>query len=106
MMVCETCNLKYIGSTIRKMKSRFLEHTCNINNPSFCNISNVLKHFIDVHNSETHNLKIIGIERVPNLPRGGDSEAILRDRKAYWILTLNMIIPEGLSLRREIMLHY
>lgn len=106
MMICEICNLKYIGSTIRKVKTRFLEHVNNIQNPAFRNVSNIAKHFIETHNSETCSLKIIGIERIKNPPRGGDREAILRDREAYWILTLNTSAPQGLNLRRETMLHY
>lgn len=88
------------------MKTWFLEHVNKINNPSFRNVSNISGHFIDVHDSEICNLKITGIERIPNPPRGGDREAILRDREAYWILTLNTAVPKGLNLRRETMLHY
>lgn len=106
MMYCGACNKKYIGSTISKVTIRFLEHTNNISNPYFCNISNISKHFIDEYGSQIHDLKIIGIERIPNPPRGGDREAIMRDREAYWILTLNTIVPNGLNLKREIMLHY
>lgn len=106
IILCDICNIMYVGCTIRKFKVRALEHINDISSNTGRNMSNASKHFVDTHSSNIASFKIFAIEKLKYIPRGGDIKSKLVDREAYWILMLNTTHPKGLNLRRESMLHY
>lgn len=78
---CSICHKSYIGSTIRKLKVRILEHLNDIVAITSRNVSGVSKHFIEGHHRQTFPLTFHGLERILPPHRGGDLEVKLRDRK-------------------------
>lgn len=96
---CTACHKSYVGCTSRKLKIRILERLNDIANPTNRNILKLARHFIEEHNGRTDNFLFHGIETVISLYRGGDLVKLLRDKEAYWILTLNSMIPGGFNFR-------
>lgn len=103
---CTKCDLLYVGNTTRKLKTRVMEHLNYIVNPTYTNISNVARHFIQEHNRSTEFFCTYGIENVRVPKRGGSVNKILLQREAFWILRLKTRVPAGLNLRRELMYVY
>lgn len=93
MLKCP-CGLAYIGKTTRPLKNRISEHRSNIRN-------NDPKSPVAVHFSQAHHnvstLRYLGIEQVKISNRGGDLNALLLKREAFWIYTLNTISPKGMN---------
>lgn len=103
---CNLCNVQYIGCTKGKLKIRILEHLKSITNPGTRMLSFAAQHFIEKHDSHTNSFKFFAIEKVSMSPRGGDLQHKLRDREAFWILSLGSMFPRGLNSRKEFMFHY
>ena len=93
MLKCP-CGLCYIGKTTRPLKVRISEHRSSIRNhdPK----SPVAVHF-STANHNVSSLRYLGIERVQSFRRGGDINAQLLKREAFWIYTLDTISPKGLN---------
>lgn len=88
------CNLYYVGKTKRELKTRICEHKCSIRNHD--DKSSVARHF-NSHNHSLSDLHYMGIELV-NMPRrGGNRDRILLQREAYWIHSLDTLIPNGMN---------
>ncbi|KAL2092169.1 hypothetical protein ACEWY4_011967 [Coilia grayii] len=88
------CGLAYIGKTTRCLKTRIAEHRSNIRNQD--DKSPVAIHFTKAaHNVST--LRYTGIEQVKPPSRGGDINALLLRREAYWIYTLGTLSPRGMN---------
>lgn len=88
------CGLMYVGKTTRQLKQRISEHKSTIrrNDRDYP----VAVHFNDKgHDIAT--LRFCGIERVDLPRRGGDHDLLLRRREAYWIFTLETLMPRGLN---------
>lgn len=93
MLKCP-CGLAYIGKTTRPLKTRITEHRSNIRNHD--HKSPVARHFTQFSHTVS-SLKYIGIEQITPPRRGGDVNALLLKREAYWIYTLNTLVPRGLN---------
>lgn len=88
------CNLYYVGKTKRLLKTRICEHKSSIRN---CDEkSSVARHFNQLKHNTT-DLKYMGIEVVETPRRGGDRDNLLLKREAYWIHTLDTLIPRGMN---------
>ncbi|KAM4795699.1 uncharacterized protein WCC33_000776 [Rhinophrynus dorsalis] len=83
---CANKQLQYVGKTLRALRERLNEHLSDIRNLSFK--SSVANHFKEIHYGNTDSLNIQGIERVVLGKRGGDLDAKLLRREAFWIFTL------------------
>lgn len=105
---CDICRKQYVGSRVRKFKTRIGEHVggIRVDASSLRNISNVSKHFRDTHHGDTTGLRILAIERVFKPQRGGDWVKRVRQREAYWILQLDTRFPAGLNFRTDLMYLY
>lgn len=103
---CNLCNVQYIGCTKRKLKIRILEQLNSITNPGTRMLAFAAQHFLDKHDSHTNSFKFFAIEKVSMSLRGGNLQHKLRDREAFWILTLDSMFPRGLNSRWEFMFHY
>lgn len=75
---CTSCQIRYVGCTARRKKTRIREHVYGAVNSDAKNISNVSKHFCDIHTGNVFTLKVVGIERVSNPLRGGDKKRAIK----------------------------
>ena len=93
MLKCP-CGLAYIGKTTRPLKTRISEHRSNIRNhdPK----SPVAVHFTQ-HGHSVSTLRYSGIEVIKSPRRGGDINALLLKREAFWIYSLETLSPKGLN---------
>ncbi|XP_056430908.1 uncharacterized protein LOC130369557 [Hyla sarda] len=105
-IMCTQCHLTYVGSTKRSLKKRMQEHIRHAAGPLSSNISNISKHFLICHNSDTTSLRFSGIEKVTLNKRGGDHIRSLHNREIMWIYLLNCIQPHGLNSKTDLILHY
>ncbi|KAL2087323.1 hypothetical protein ACEWY4_018382 [Coilia grayii] len=88
------CNLYYVGKTKRFLKTRICEHKSSTRNHD--EKSSVARHF-NRQNHSTKDLKYMGIEAVQAPRRGGDRDNLLLKREAFWIYTLDTLIPKGMN---------
>ena len=93
MLKCP-CGLAYIGKTSRSLKTRISEHRSNIRTHD--SRSPVAVHFTTFSHSVS-TLSYCGIELVKQPSRGGDLNALLLKREAFWIYTLDTLSPRGLN---------
>lgn len=108
MIKSKECNLQYIGNTIRKLKVRKREHIHEAQTgENFSrNISNVSKHFRDIHHGDITHLEAVGMERVTRPFMGGDWQKKVFRREAFWILKSKTRFPLGLNLRSDLIYVY
>ena len=93
MLKCP-CGLAYIGKTSRSLKTRISEHRSNIRTHD--SRSPVAVNFTTFSHSVS-TLSYCGIELVKQPSRGGDLNALLLKREAFWIYTLDTLSPRGLN---------
>ena len=92
------CGKIYVGSTIRSIHERVLEHWRAIR-------TNDQKYPVAFHASicTVKTFKFHGIEHIVTPRRGGDKELLLRRREAVWIMRLKAV-QNGMNVDNE--LHY
>lgn len=102
-LVLEACLLQYVGSTMRKLKTRIKEHIFVIRSNTLLthNIYSAFKHFLHEHTGDISHLKVIGIEK-----RGGDWARHVLNREAFWILEMNTCYPSGLNYCTDLIYLY
>ena len=98
---CSCPGIFYIGRTKRRLKDRLWEHKYAIRTKNFD--YPIARHFAEVHNSNETFLRIIGIEHIRPLTRGGDRLRKLSQRESYWIHKLDALNPPGLNEDIEFM---
>ena len=94
-LTCTCPNIFYVGRTKRRLRDRLAEHkyairTNNINYP-------IARHFNKCHNNNDSLLRIIGMEHIKPLPRGGDRLIKLNQRETFWIHCLDALTFPGLN---------
>ncbi|XP_077148241.1 uncharacterized protein LOC143808949 [Ranitomeya variabilis] len=101
VIVC-SCPMVYVEQTSQELRKRIQQHISNIN----CarqdlskgkNISTVAMHFLQVHSSSTHDLRVQGLQMVPNNLRKTDRQGELLRLEARWIFQLGSVAPGGLN---------
>ncbi|OCT76280.1 hypothetical protein XELAEV_18031476mg [Xenopus laevis] len=100
LLTCLKCEIQYVGCTTRSLKCRMREHIDQINSGSESTVAS--RHFLESSGSYITKLKIQGIENIESSVRGGDLTAKLFHRESFWIFTLGMRQPTGLSLKFDI----
>ena len=64
MIQCNRCNLQYIGETKRRLKDRFNEHRCTIDNPNaISKPTTAAEHFLTAPNHTANDMQLIPIEK-------------------------------------------
>ena len=88
------CGLAYVGKTSRQLKQRMSEHKSSIrrNDRDYP----VAVHFNDLKH-DISSFRFIGIEQVSLPKRGGNLDILLKQREAFWIHTLQTLMPKGLN---------
>lgn len=76
LITCTRCNVQYIGYTIRNVKARIYEHIqgVKINADTMRNVSNVSKHFRDLHHGDLSHMQVIEWSLYPNQKGAGIGE--------------------------------
>ncbi|XP_069493449.1 uncharacterized protein [Ambystoma mexicanum] len=94
------CKKLYIGSTIRKLKTRISEHIRAITNRD--TRSPIANHFTESHHpSQISQIKFYGIVKLKPAPRGGNLQLRLRQQEARWICMMDTC-HTGLNTDQEI----
>ena len=101
---CSCPGIFYIGRTKRRLRDRLAEHKYAIRTKNFD--YPIARHFAEVHNSNDSALRIIGIEHIKPLIRGGDRIKKLNQRESFWIHQLDALIFLGLMNRLNICVFY
>lgn len=93
------CGLRYVGRTIRTMRTRFGEHRRFIE--KVVTKHSVPRYFSTHHNESTSCLELFGIEAISmQLPEGEKFSQICK-RETFWIFNLNSMSPGGLNEELE-----
>ena len=92
---CTCPGVFYVGRTKRRLRDRLAEHKYAIRTNNM--VYPIARHFKDVHNSNDTLLRIIGIEHVKPLTRGGDRLRKLNQRETFWIHSLDALCTPGLN---------
>lgn len=66
------------------------------------NISNISRHFRDIHQGDVSYMEVVGMEKVTWPLKGGDWQKKIFMREAFWILKLRTRFPLGLNLRSDL----
>ncbi|OCT94206.1 hypothetical protein XELAEV_18011874mg [Xenopus laevis] len=98
LLTCKKCNIQYVGSTSRNLKCRMRQHIHSIESLS----NSTTRHFLECSDFDINNLKIQGIEKFYQSPRGSHKMSKLRHREAYWIFTLDTRQPRGLNFQFDV----
>lgn len=95
LLSCTCPGIFYVGRTKRRLRDRLAEHKYAIrtNNHDYP----IARHFTKIHNSNDSILRIIGIEHIKPLIRGGDRIQKLNQRETYWIHNLDALYAPGLN---------
>ena len=88
---CSCPGIFYIGRTKRRLKDRLWEHKHAIKTKNFD--YPIARHFAEAHNSNESILRIMGIEHIKPLIRGGDRLRKLCQRETFWIHELRALHP-------------
>lgn len=93
------CGLIYVGETTMEVCKRILKHKSIIRK----GLADLLipKHFSDKLHT-IGQLKFCVIDSIPDPRRGGDRQAMLRERELMWIHKLDCLSPRGLNLEFKI----
>ena len=94
-LTCTCPGVFYVGRTKRRLRDRLAEHKYAIRTNNM--VYPIARHFKDVHNSNDTLLRIIGIEHVKPLTRGGDRLRKLNQRETFWIHSLDALCAPGLN---------
>ena len=100
-LTCSCPGIFYIGRTKRRLKDRLAEHKYAIRTKNFD--YPIARHFAQAHNSSDSDLRIVGIEHIRPLLRGGDRLRKLNQREAYWIHELDSLNLPGINDSIELM---
>ena len=98
---CSCPGIFYIGRTKRRLRDRLAEHKYAIRTKNFD--YPIARHFAEVHNSNDSALRIIGIEHIKPLTRGGDRIKKLNQRESFWIHQLDALNFPGINESIEYM---
>ncbi|XP_078525602.1 uncharacterized protein LOC144798546 [Lissotriton helveticus] len=101
-LVCP-CGLRYIGSTIKELKLRILEHQRAIEKVDIS--YPVARHFAEEHSKDRKLLRFFGLDMVPPNVRGGDRLRRLRRLESRYIVDLSTKQPGGLNSGEELAYH-
>ena len=93
-----TTYLQYIGETKRRLKDRFNEHRCTIDNPDAkSEPTTAAKHFLSSPNHAANDVQLISIGKTFS-----NRDSIRKAREAFLIQKGRTINPDGLNIRQEI----
>lgn len=97
---CSSCNLQYVGHTIKNLRVRLGQHVYDVNNSQSSRVPSALsQHFISVHNRNLQSLNAFAIEQA------NDKRSLLK-RESFWILKLESFAPTGLNYRSDLLTQY
>ncbi|XP_069582906.1 uncharacterized protein [Ranitomeya imitator] len=97
-----SCPKTYVGQTSQELRKRVQQHISNIN----CAkqdiskgkmVSTVAMHFLQVHSSNTRDLRVTGLQKIPPNIRRRDRQGELLRLEARWIYQLGSVSPGGLN---------
>ncbi|MEE6515589.1 hypothetical protein FKM82_024462 [Ascaphus truei] len=94
------CGKRYVGRTTRALKTRMQEH-CRLIRKQDTNHP-VSKHFTECRQGGINSFSFMGIERIIQKERGGNTVKTLDCRESFWIFTLNTRYPEGMNVEWNI----
>lgn len=97
-----TCPKIYVEQTGQELRKRILQHLPNIalakrDSQKGKKLTSIAQHFLQVHNSCTRGLKIIGLTKIWPSVRGGNITKRLLQIEAKWIHNLDCLTPKGLN---------
>lgn len=95
------CNMKNVMYLAECRALQIWRHLSDARKPlgfSASNISNLSRHFATIHQGDTTNFTVTGIEIVKKSPRGSDLRKHLLSLEARWIFNLETRTPPGLNL--------
>lgn len=96
-----SCNLLYVGRTIRPMRKRIGEHRRFITKGDVEH--SVPRHFLSKHNKDTKNLEVMAIEAIPKgTLTDNERFSLLCKRETFWIFKLGSLTPGGLNEELEL----
>ena len=96
MIQCNRCILQYIGETKRRLKDRFNEHRCTIDNPNTkSKPTTAAQHFLS-SNHTANDMQLIPIEKIFS-----NRDSIRKAREAFLIPKGRTLDPDGLNIREE-----
>ena len=94
-LTCTCPGVFYVGRTKRRLRDRLAEHKYAIRTNNM--VYPIARHFKEMHNSNDGLLRIIGLEQIKPLTRGGDRLRKLNQRETFWIHSLDALCPPGLN---------
>ncbi|XP_077137278.1 uncharacterized protein LOC143799794 [Ranitomeya variabilis] len=100
-LICP-CRKVYVGQTTQELRKRIQQHFSNISmakadKAKGKTLTSVATHYLDEHNSQLVDTKILGLEGVQTNIRGGNVTLELLRRESRWIFDLNCLTPFGLN---------
>lgn len=99
LVVCK-CEMRYVGSTRRRLKVRIMEHKSRIRNTVLD--APMVQHFLDAGHSP-EDFKFAVLEMVTSTPdKGGDIHKKLVQRESFWIFKLKTMYPYGLNSHMDL----
>lgn len=103
IIVCTSCNIFYVGSTIRPLKVRIGEHVsgCSPDHSSRSR-SMASQHFCFTHRGDVSHFSFFAIEQV----QGSDAIHRLRVRECFWMHRLRSFQPLGMNKKDDIFIQY
>ncbi|XP_069605856.1 uncharacterized protein [Ranitomeya imitator] len=92
-LICP-CRKVYVGQTTQELRKRIQQHFSNISmaktdKAKGKTLTSVATHYLDEHNSQLVDTKILGLEGVQTNIRGGNVTLELLRRETRWIFDLN-----------------
>ena len=90
LLECGICNLQYIGTTGRDLRTRMAEHRSEAKNNVGCSLNKHLRS--KNHHSDFNKLKVTIIEHIPDW----DVES-RQEREHFWIRELDTLSPNGIN---------
>lgn len=96
-----SCNLFYVGRTIRPMRKRIGEHRRFISKG--CADHSVPRHFLRTHNKDLGKLEVMAIEAIPKgTLTDNERFSLLCKRETFWIFKMGSLAPGGLNEELEV----
>ena len=93
LITCKKCKLQYVGKTTTSLYTRFNNTRSDIKkyNTNRRKEIPIAAHF-NLRNHSVDDISLMGIEQIRK-----KSEAIIRKRESFWILTLKTLAPKGIN---------
>lgn len=100
---CNICDLAYVGSTIRSVRTRISEHIRDIIKPSESrSMSMASKHFVQQHAGALTGFQFTVIDSIKH----NEKVSELRKLEVKWMYALNTLFPAGLNQRNDLFTMY